>query len=194
MTNWANLTTVVVSVLQTILIIVTLIYTRHHFKLERAASYIARFNSEDMIRNRAVVENWLAEEIPDQEKLNRLTKDTELAIRVYTFINIFQELGVAYRSRMIHRASAEGYYSYLIISYWKRIRFMVEWRRTNDGRPTLYEDFQFLAETLARRAEKISSKGSIATNEAKIGSIKTNQSVTSKKKALVRVRKTHDQG
>ena len=151
MSDLANFTTVIVSVLQTILIIVTIFYTRYHFKLERAASYIARFNSEDMIRNRAVVENWLSGESSDEEKIKKLTDDTELAIRVYTFINLFQEIGVAYRSRMIHRSSAEGYYSYLIINYWRRIQFLIEWRRRKEDRSTLYEGFQFLAETLAEK-------------------------------------------
>jgi hypothetical protein len=114
MSDLVTLITVTISVLQTMLIVVTLFYTRHHFKLERAASYIARFNSEDMIRNRAVVERWLTEKIPEAKKLAKLEQDPELAIRIFTFINLFQELGVAYRNKMIHRHSAEGYYSYLI--------------------------------------------------------------------------------
>ncbi|MBV6505257.1 MAG: hypothetical protein ILNGONEN_00815 [Syntrophorhabdaceae bacterium] len=154
MGDLVNFTTVIVSVLQTILIIVTIFYTRHHFKLERAASYIARFNSEDMIRNRAVVEGWLSAQNSDEVKIKKLTDDTELAIRVYTFINLFQEIGVAYKNKMIHRSSAEGYYSYLIISYWKRIQFLIEWRRRKENRPTLYEDFQFLAEILAKKGDK----------------------------------------
>jgi hypothetical protein len=102
-TNLITLATITISVLQTLLIVITLFYTRHHFKLERAASYIVRFNSEDMIRNRAVVESWLEAPTSETEKLAALDKNPELAIRVYTFVNIFQELGVAYRNKMIHR-------------------------------------------------------------------------------------------
>jgi hypothetical protein len=38
MSDILTLTTITISVLQTMLIVVTLFYTRHHFKLERAAS------------------------------------------------------------------------------------------------------------------------------------------------------------
>jgi len=166
MSNLAVYITIAVSGLQTLLIVLTLIYTRYHFKLERAASYIARFNSEDMIKNRAAVERWLSRPVSECKRLSELEEDPELMIRIFTFINIFQEVGVGYRNKMVHRRSTESYYGHLIISYWDRTRFLIEWRREVVGRPTLYEDFQYAAERFARKRKRPGHSSSPATGLA----------------------------
>jgi len=148
----------VAATLQVVFIVLSIWFVNRQFAITRACSYIERFNSDEHIRRRAIVDQWLESSPSDEERLAALTQSAELRANVYGFLNLFQELGVAYRYHSVHRTTVRETFDYLVPDYWRRTRFLVDYvRRPAPGTPvpvgeepapTAYRKFELLAQDL----------------------------------------------
>lgn len=127
---------------------VTLYFTIKHFKIVRAVSYIERLNHPDMIAVRAKVERWLASEKSDTEKLEDVAQGSELRVNVMTLLNLFSELGVAYKMRIVDRKVVMTTFHPVLLNFWKRLEFYIRDER-DSGNPIAH-----LFEELAIKMEK----------------------------------------
>ncbi len=121
---------------------------RRHFQLQHAKEYIARFNSAEMVRLRDTVDRWLAENPDPGGRAVATGGETEVAVR--TFINFFQELGVAWKHGTVHREYTWDLFGGLIHRYWAELGPFCEAQRISRGRPTLYRDFENLVGEMKR--------------------------------------------
>ncbi len=126
---------------------------RRHFRLEHAKEFIARFNAAEMVRVRDVVDRWFAQrrlpgELIDAERTGAPGDAAEAAIAMRTFINFFQELGVAWKHGTVHREYTWDLFGGLIRRYWRELSPYCEAQRAARMRPTLYRDFENLVQEM----------------------------------------------
>lgn len=147
--------------------------TAYHFRHQRAAAFIERFNTPDVMDMRDKIDRWLGdyEESPlrkgaqdssvslseedglrlthmEARLLLELERDPELDKAVKSFANLFQELGEARENRTASPSYTRRMFDHLAPHYWSLLRFWVEDYRLRKS-PTLYRRFENLAETLA---------------------------------------------
>nr|WP_320132562.1 DUF4760 domain-containing protein [uncultured Holophaga sp.] len=120
--------------------------TYAHFIRNRAFAYIERFNHKDSMELRIEVEQWLALN-PQRDALIRLVtsrdpKDIALAIKVRTYLNLFQELAVAFEKGMVDRRIFYRNFDFLITSHWDRLEEFIFSYRAHTGDFTLYKRFE----------------------------------------------------
>lgn len=145
--------------------------TREHFAIQRTSSAIERFNSDQLLRARRVVDHWVATAEPPGDLLDRaahphpgkaaseLTPEQRLAVEraehadevatnLRLFANFFQELGTAMKHDTLHERYAWDVFGALVVRYEADLRPYVEEIRRRRGRPQLYEDFSALADRM----------------------------------------------
>ncbi|MEZ4702951.1 MAG: hypothetical protein R2834_21640 [Rhodothermales bacterium] len=103
----------------------SLIYTVRHFKLVRTLTYIERMNSPEMGKVRANVDQWLSSSKNDVKKLEKLYKDDKLMSDLRLFTNLFTELGVAYKFRLVNKKLTHELWYPMIMKYWNGLEFYI---------------------------------------------------------------------
>ncbi len=144
---------IVVLVITFLAVVFGLYTTRKHFGVMRSMAYIERFNSEAGITLRTQIDAWLAEP-DDKVKLDQFLNDPKLKNRVLAFMNQFQELGVAYRNRLLDTGVLMDMFDYLVPHYWSKLDFMVAYYRAKSGDETLYRRFGNLNDEILRLKKK----------------------------------------
>ena len=162
-----------------LLVLAAFALTAFHFRHQRAASFIERFNSPEVISMRGRVDDWLAgyEESAlrqsadksgdndlDDETLQlahmearlllELQRDRILDKTVKAFANLFQEVGEAYENRTVSPSYTRRMFDFLAPHYWRLLQFWVDDYRIQ-GSPTLYSRFGQLAETIEEDPKKL---------------------------------------
>lgn len=155
-----------------VLLLAALALTAYHFRHQRAAGFIERFNSPEVIAMRGRIDDWLAgyetselreavqeagDDLPPDDRLRlahfearlllELQRDRELDKTVKAFANLFQEVGEAYENRTASPSYTRRMFDFLAPHYWELLRFWVEDYRLQ-GSPTLYARFGQLAEII----------------------------------------------
>jgi hypothetical protein len=102
----ANTFSALAALLQAALLIVSILYVNRQFGILRACSYIERFNSDESIRRRATVDTWLNETQDRGRRIDRFRDEPQLQADVLAFMNLFQEMGVAYLCHNVHKRTA----------------------------------------------------------------------------------------
>ena len=136
----------------TVLVVASLAMTVRHFKIARAVSYIERFNTPSMIEVRSKVDEWLSSAESDAARLAALEQRPELRVAVLTFLNLFTELGIAYKFRLLNRKVMFEMWDVLVPEYWSKLKFFVQHER-DKGR-AVGAAFEYLAADLARYASR----------------------------------------
>jgi hypothetical protein len=137
------------AILQTFLLIASIIYINRQFAILRACSYIERMNSQDTIRRRASVDRWLRAGENDAQRIASFEEDADLQADVLGFANLFQELGVAYMYHSVHKKTVEDNFDFLIPYYWNQLRFLIEHLRSQRN-DSLYRKFEYMAVVLSQ--------------------------------------------
>ena len=136
--------------------------TQHHFRLQRVTAFIERFNSGEMLRLRGIVDQTVESGVnPETLQARRAAGDDDAAERLdamRTFANFFQELGSAHKMGTLGNRYLWAVFGGLVQRYWTDLRPLIEMMRLN--RPTLYEDFENVADAMARGDAKWGSGGS----------------------------------
>ena len=134
--------------------------TSQHFRHSRSASYIERFNSEEYFTARMAVDRLAAVD-PTFESIikaevGREKEELERArLHVLMFANIFQEIGAAYRFKLLDRRYTWSVFGFLAQYYWQRLSPFILRLRAIRSRPELYRDFERLALEMARLDGKL---------------------------------------
>ena len=139
-----------VSIMTFVVVLVGLSTTRKHFRIIRSISYIERFNSDNGIRLRKRVDDWLKTE-DDEVKLKEFLEDSDLRIEVLAFMNLFQELGAAYNRNILNKEDIQELFDFLVPYYWERLQFLIEHYRETSGDPKVYRKFKLINDEIARR-------------------------------------------
>lgn len=139
--------------IQALFVVVSIAYINRQFGIVRACSYIERFNSHENIRRRGTVDQWLESSNDDDVRIEAFETNPVLRADILGYINLFQELGVAYRYHSVHRATVRETFDFLVPYYWTRTRFLIEHRREERRSPTMYRKFQQLARRLGEQSE-----------------------------------------
>jgi len=132
---------------------------RRHFRLQHAKEFIARFNSAEMVKVRNTVDRWLASARPAAELLSAERGEgpcgpEDAAIAMRTFINFYQELGVAWKHGTVHHEYTWDLFGGLASRYWKALAPYCAAQREAQERPTLYRDFEHLVHAMAAMDRK----------------------------------------
>lgn len=145
---------------------------RRHFRLQHAKEFIARFNGSEMVRIRDRVDRWLVDSATESNSSESEVKalgqpfEDECSIAIRTFINFFQELGVAWKHGTVHHEYTWDLFAGLTAKYWQALSPYCKAQRIERDRPTLFNDFENLAKELAamdlkRNPENRSNENSV---------------------------------
>ncbi len=134
--------------------------THHHFKLQRSTHFIERFNSGELHQMRIRVDEFIRQQPNWETHLRGMREGTlspeqrSLLYDVRVFANFFQELSTALQHDTLSKAYIWDVFGGLVKRYWKELQPYIEVTRKLDQRPTLFCDF----EALANEMEKIDAK------------------------------------
>ena len=143
-------------------VLIVIMVTIKHFKILRTLVYIERFNSPNFIQVRRDIERWLSICKDDKERIEK-SYETELFCKICTFINLFQEMGLAYKYRLVNRDILFEHFDFIVISYYERLKFYIEYRRKQNSNSVylfrkfenLYSEFLNLRNKSNKRFQKI---------------------------------------
>lgn len=127
--------------------------TQNHFALEHSQKFIERFNSDEQGAHQRRVDEWI--DAGNDVRLlvdNRFLSSDKLELRdsILAISNVFQELGTAYKHRVVKRNYIWDVFGSFIRNYWRQLSpFIVELRKLRN-RQTLFQDFEDLAEKMAK--------------------------------------------
>ena len=138
-----------------VLIVIGLLVSIRHFKAARTVSYIERFNHPDMASTRATVDVWLASSTSDDERYQAAKDDPELDAKINAFMNIFTELGIAYRFGLLDKKIAFAIWDVLAPNYWVKLKFYIEASR-HEGRGIAFS-FEYFAREISPYEEPLKS-------------------------------------
>jgi hypothetical protein len=141
------------AVLQAIFIIASILYLNRQFAIVRACSYIERFNSHENIRRRGTVDSWLASTSENAPRIEAFQNDAALRADILGFLNLFQELGVAFSHHGVHKPTVIGTFDFLVPHYWQESTFLMEHIRTHRS-STAYRRFEALACELSAKSKR----------------------------------------
>jgi hypothetical protein len=137
------------TILQAGFLIVSIYFVNRQFGIVRACSYMERFNSEETRKRRAVVDQWLESSDDEDQKITKFDADPDLRTTVLGFMNLFQELGIAYLRHNVHKPTVQYSFDILVPSYWARLQFLVDHLRKTRS-PTAYRHLEQLAKKLGQ--------------------------------------------
>lgn len=138
--------------------------TYAHFIRNRAFAYIERFNSKDFMDLRIAIEQWIVEN-PEPTSLSTLLKsknsdDIAMSVQIRTYLNLFQELAVAFEKGMVDKHIFYRNFDFLIISNWDRFADFIYTVRALTGDFSIYKRFELMAMEVkaARKTGKSTGK------------------------------------
>ncbi len=153
-----------------------LLLSRNHYQLETAVAFSQRLDSDQMVRARHVVDNFVASHLSvkqllddamdpeanladmalsDQQKLRRAhaQKSDEIAREFRIFANFFQQLGTALKHDTVPVDYAWDVFGALAQRYRKDLKGYIEEMRIRRERPTLYQEFDLFVNRMAKMDE-----------------------------------------
>lgn len=139
--------------------------TYAHFIRNRAFAYIERFNHKDFMELRILIEQWISEN-PNPSSLSILLKskdseDIAMSIQIRTYLNLFQELAVAFEKGMVDKHIFYRNFDFLIVSNWERFADFIYTIRALTGDFTIYKRFELMAKEVKAAKKTDSVKGKI---------------------------------
>lgn len=136
--------------------------TYAHFIRNRAFAYIERFNHKDFMELRIALEKWLAQNPRvDSFRLMLASKEPEeieISVKIRTFLNLFQELAVAFEKGMVDKNIFYYNFDFLITSHWDRFEEFIFAYRAYTGDYTIYKRFEWMAKEVKRHRRTFSSR------------------------------------
>jgi hypothetical protein len=135
-----------------IIAITTIYLTIRHFKTSKTISYIQRLNTAEMTSIRAEIDEWITSDATEMEKCNSAHKDKELNAKIMMWINIFTEIGISYKQRIISRKLTRELFYPMIPNYWEGLNFYISYRR-QEGYPIGYY-FEYISNEVKKTEGK----------------------------------------
>jgi cation transport regulator ChaC len=138
--------------------------TYAHFIRNRAFAYIERFNHKDFMELRIAIEQWIVEN-PSPTSLSTLLKskkgdDIAMSVQIRTYLNLFQELAVAFEKGMVDKHIFYRNFDFLIVSNWERFADFIYTVRALTGDFTIYKRFELMANEVkaAKKSDSVAGK------------------------------------
>lgn len=135
-----------------VIAIITICLTIRHFKTSKTISYIERLNTGEMALIRAEIDEWINSDMTEKEKCKLALKNKVLNAKIMMWINIFTEIGISYKQRIIHRKLTRELFYPMIPNYWKDLYFYIDYRRKK-GYPIGYY-FEYIANEVKKTEGK----------------------------------------
>lgn len=131
---------------------ITIYLTVRHFMTSKTISYIERMNTGEMAQIRAEIDQWISSEKTDAEKCELAESNKELSAKLMMWINIFTEIGISYKQRIIRRKLTRELFYPMIPNYWRDLLFYIDHKR-NKGHAIGYY-FEYLAKEVKKMEGK----------------------------------------
>jgi len=140
----------------------TLQQSKDHFRLERTGSFVARFNSTEMVSLREDVDRWLATKEPPEALFKRSqsppvtsgqVNDQAIAkaaaameqfTKLRTLTNYFQEFGSATKFGILADRYAHNLLGNVCVRYGEELGPFIEFMRSQRNRPGIYAEVEWL--------------------------------------------------
>jgi len=135
-----------------VIAVITIYLTIRHFKTSKTISYIERLNTGEMASIRAEIDEWINSDMTDKEKCKFALKTKELNAKIMMWINIFTEIGISYKQRIIHRKLTRELFYPMIPNYWRDLYFYIDYRRKKDYPIGYY--FEYIANEVKKTEGK----------------------------------------
>ena len=132
--------------------VITIYLTIRHFKTSKTISYIQRLNTAEMTSIRAEIDEWITSDTTETEKCESALNDKELNAKIMMWINIFTEIGISYKQRIIRRKLTRELFYPMIPNYWEGLNFYISYRRKK-GYPIGYY-FEYLTSEVKKAEGK----------------------------------------
>ncbi len=128
--------------------------THRHFSLARSEYYIERFNSGEMRELRKRADIWVGGDQPFERifrEADELDEASSLNLEALRLLSsFFQELGTAYKHRTVNRTYVWDVFGRLILKYGRELSPFICESREYHQRPTLYIDFERMAQDMEK--------------------------------------------
>ncbi len=131
---------------------ITIYLTVRHFMTSKTISYIERMNTGEMALIRAEIDQWISLEKTDAEKCELADRDKQLSAKLMMWINIFTEIGISYKQRIIRRKLTRELFYPMVPNYWRDLLFYIEHKRRKGHAIGYY--FEFLANEVRKMEGK----------------------------------------
>jgi len=136
--------------------------SKDHYRLERTASFVARFNSTEMVSLREDVDRWLASKEPPEvlfkrsqsppvasgqvkdQAITQAAAAMEQFSRLRTLTNYFQEFGAATKFGMLDDRYAHNLLGNVCVRYGEELGPFIEFMRSQRNRPGVYAEVDWL--------------------------------------------------
>ncbi|MEO9485471.1 MAG: hypothetical protein ABJG47_18570 [Ekhidna sp.] len=149
------------TVLNTVLIVTGLLYTIRHYRFNRTWSYIERYNSSDFLLTKKYVKmftnqlNSFENDNQRKEYVKRLidsTKDNdiEMILHLTRYVNLFTELGVAYKSGAWSKKAIISIAA-VVISSWDKMETFIRVEQERALPRKIYNSFEDLYKIVKRK-------------------------------------------
>ncbi|MDU8885891.1 hypothetical protein RXV94_06945 [Yeosuana sp. MJ-SS3] len=132
--------------------VITIYLTIRHFKTSKTISYIERLNTSEMASIRAEIDEWLNSDMNEKQKCKFAVKTKDLNAKIMVWLNIFTEIGISYKQRIIRRKLTRELFYPMIPNYWKELHFYINYRRKK-GYPIGYY-FEYIANEVRKTEGK----------------------------------------
>ncbi len=151
-----------------VIALTTIYLTVRHFKTTKTISYIERLNTSEMASIRAEIDEWINSDKTDKEKCIHANQNKDLNAKVMMWINIFTEIGISYKKKIIRRRLTRELFYPMIPKYWNDLYFYIDYRR-KQGYPIGFY-FEYLAAEVKKtegknRSTLLKRYSNIAKNE-----------------------------
>lgn len=150
-----------------VLSLLTLRQTTAHFRLERTAAFVARFNSPEVVALREHVDRWVETKSSPSDlyedsmastpqgstmQAARLSKDEamKLVADLRTLANFFQEFGTAMKHGSLDEEYACDLLGAVCVRYGRDLRPFIEETRKRRNRPQAYSEVFLLKDRMIR--------------------------------------------
>ena len=135
-----------------IIALITIYLTIRHFKTTKTISYVERLNTGEMAQIRAEIDEWICSDKTNKEKCKYADQNKELSAKIMMWINIFTEIGISYKQRIIRRKLTRELFYPMIPTYWKDLFFYIKYKR-GKGYPIGYY-FEYLSKEVRKTEGK----------------------------------------
>lgn len=136
----------VASIAQIIALVTMYLLAVKNFRMSRSSEYLQRFLSRDTLILREEIDSWLRREGSPAERLAALNspENVHRRIQILAFANFFQELGVAYQSKLTDQKYVRKVFGFLVPHYWECFDFWIAAYREEKQRRTLFGEWEYL--------------------------------------------------
>lgn len=121
------------SVIGIFLVALGLFFSVRQFKLNQTMQYMEYLSKPEIVEIRAAVDEWLASSGDNDTRIELLENNYKLHSQIRVFVSFCNQVSTAHRFDAIFREMAFHIWFPFIPTYWKKLKFYMDWRSSSQG-------------------------------------------------------------